>query len=90
MKIDLCFSIPGADLYAEITFHVTYRGYRGDRDSPPEAPDFGVDFVQVFEDDAKSINREVPLPSWLLAAIAESDEAAEKMAEFFSAYGEDY
>lgn len=89
MKIDLCFSIPGADLYAEIGFRCTYRGARGTYYDPPESPEFEIDSIEVFEDSPRQTNRPVPLPDWLLDNIAASDEAATKMAEYYSANGDD-
>jgi hypothetical protein len=88
MKIDLCFPIPGADLYAEISFTCVYRGARGTYYDPPEGPEFEVDSIEVFEDDPKSLNRPIPLPSWLLDSIAFSDEAATAMAEYYSRNGD--
>ena len=89
MRTNLCFSIPGLDLYAEIDFRATSRGFAGDHIDPPEAPEFAIDDIAVYEDNPKTSDREVALPKWALSALAESDEAATAMHEYYCNHGED-
>lgn len=89
MRVALCFSIPGMDLYADLDFHVTYKGFRGALNEPPEAPDFQVDSISVYEDVTKGPTRDVEFPDWILDAIADSDEAYTAMLDYYSANGSD-
>ena len=89
MRTTICFTIPGMDLFAEIDFHVTYKGSRGTHFDPPEAPDFEVNSISVYEDDQKGLHRPVNLPEIALDAIAESDEAYTVMLDYYSVNGDD-
>ncbi len=86
MQVILCFSILDMDAYAVIDFKCTYKGAKGTFYDPPEAPEFEVESIELFEDVAEKNKTPKPLalPKWLAETIEQSDKAQEAMCEAYS------
>ena len=80
MNATVCFKILGFDLYAEVVFHVTYKGFKGTYYDPPEPPEFSVDELTLYKD-GHNDSPQLECPQWLQGVIEESDELYERMLE---------
>lgn len=63
---------------------MTYKGFAGSYEEPPEAPEFGLDDLTLFWDTGKKDTQQpLECPAWLRAAIFESDKAFEAMCNVY-------
>ena len=83
MRATVCATIFDIDVYAEVDFTCTYKGFPGTYDEPPEAPEFSVDEVSLFRDNASKTPEPLDCPKWLELAIAASDAAYDAMRDVY-------
>ena len=68
-----CFSIGDTDMYVTYDYEITYRGFRGNRDEPPEGMEYKTTVTGLYEDIPVKTSNPIPLdcPDWLAKMIEE-------------------
>jgi hypothetical protein len=81
MRTKVFFTIGDIDVYAEIEFRCTYKGFAGDYNNPPESAEFEIDEFTLYHDDAARKNTQLECPKWLRDALENSDAVRDAMYE---------
>lgn len=67
-----CFSLGNTDMYVTYDYEITYRGFRGNRDEPPEAMEYKTTVTGLYEDKpGRSTTPSLECPDWLAKLIEE-------------------
>lgn len=82
MRTNFCFRFLDLDLYADVSFRCTEKGYAGDRIDPPYGPEFEVDELTLYLDTPRGEAPILETPKWLHSAIIESEALYDTMREY--------
>lgn len=67
-----CFTIGNTDMYVTYDYEITYKGFRGNRDEPPEGMEYQVTITGLYEDKSdRSTSPSLEMPEWLVKMLEE-------------------